>query len=954
MKKLILTVLIAAAAAAVSCTELFSPVEDGTGDSVRVDIRTSPVRTRSSLGDVREDAVNDFNVYFYRGGRLFTEIYCEGGSVSVTLYSNESYRIYALANVGRVEAPALEEDLGSLGVDVSDFGAMSQSGLPMYYASERGTDVTLSTKVIEIPFTRLVARYVLHRDDSLAKCSFEATAIKVCQGAGDVYPFEKYSTPTFLADADEASAADIAAFNAGEDIVLYVLENRQGMLLPGNTDPWAKTADAIGEEAASKCTYISISGRWETQAAAADLNLNVFLGQDNCSDFSVVRNTEARIELCLSDESTVHFGWKVTMENCQDERRLQFGVPQMTLSQNSGWTSVFCFEAYPHDLAYNVSVSDSLLSWRIEDDGLYIFTDYMGEDRPEVELCVSTWDSLHVAKLNVVIDYTLGKIDGVEESLPEYYAQYGRIDFPYCNALSPLYVCIGDSCWVYDGTPGPVRTCSDPSSGTEFWFVPSDGALYARREAVTGQGTRVILKKNSAHQYVDLAPARYPNLTGGRFDVTEAGNAMTDDLLSTPCDAIWNVSLTDGKGRRLNPETYETPYALLSVKGLDDSCSEFVSLFCEDATISLTGDDLAFGYIASGESLAMQLMFSESAIRHFAFYGNVVLDEEEDTRESEMTLSVTLPDSHVLSADATICVHKVFPHPRYLGEVVNYEAAPGNMHSTVSTIPFSGHEGYDAPPEQEIDWTVRHCILDEESLATASIENDIYGRNAGVDGHYLTFYGLRDGGYPSCGPMVLHGSVTNPHTGGVFEADYTVDVLLSIGAQVDYFRNTAGDKWTISYSYIPWNSYMSREYLPLWREFLPDDITVVNRLGQACVGFDSSQLYDIPSFETGRKASSISALVSDIYDYQPLFPFEFSLEKRGTASPLTAVSVDIDRGISSPLYSKYRTGEKGYYRLVRQSDIRTFNEEEHQGFENIIFEVGYSSMELIDFSSPDL
>ena len=63
---------------------------------------------------------------------------------------------------------------------------------------------------------------------------------------------------TEVGTGDYASEADVTLLNEGQEISLYVLENRQGTLLPSNEDPWRKVPDSLDETVAACCTYLEV------------------------------------------------------------------------------------------------------------------------------------------------------------------------------------------------------------------------------------------------------------------------------------------------------------------------------------------------------------------------------------------------------------------------------------------------------------------------------------------------------------------------------------------------------------------------------------------------------------------------------------------------------------------------------------------------------------------------
>ena len=92
--------------------------------------------TRSSLA-VDEDEVSDINVYVYGDGVLQGTLY--SGDISsgcgLELQGGKDYNVYALANTGRVEAPADETALSSMVWNAGTLDNLADTGVPMMAAA---------------------------------------------------------------------------------------------------------------------------------------------------------------------------------------------------------------------------------------------------------------------------------------------------------------------------------------------------------------------------------------------------------------------------------------------------------------------------------------------------------------------------------------------------------------------------------------------------------------------------------------------------------------------------------------------------------------------------------------------------------------------------------------------------------------------------------------------------
>ena len=85
--------------------------------------------TKSSI-DVDEDKLSDINLYAYRDGRLEEEIYIGNmpHEAEMVLSGKYEYKIYALANTGRIRAPEDEQELVSMVYAAGDGNTFEERG----------------------------------------------------------------------------------------------------------------------------------------------------------------------------------------------------------------------------------------------------------------------------------------------------------------------------------------------------------------------------------------------------------------------------------------------------------------------------------------------------------------------------------------------------------------------------------------------------------------------------------------------------------------------------------------------------------------------------------------------------------------------------------------------------------------------------------------------------------
>ena len=270
--------------------------------------------TKSSI-TVSSQVVSDINLLAYHEGKLAEVLYVqESQSISANMVKGRTYNFYALANVGRIDAPTDEEQIKSYQLSVTS--ATMTEGFPMVWSLSDKT-IGQSGNNINITLRRLHARINLTVDLSDVS-GLTITDARICQGAVKAYPFKDQSKATSssdVADGDFASADDVATLNSGRSVTFYALENCQGVLLPDNTDPWLKVPEELSS-GSELCTYLEITASYSgdyggVEVQSERLKYRFFLGADNCTDFNIVRNKDINVSLCISEDNVFEHCWKV-------------------------------------------------------------------------------------------------------------------------------------------------------------------------------------------------------------------------------------------------------------------------------------------------------------------------------------------------------------------------------------------------------------------------------------------------------------------------------------------------------------------------------------------------------------------------------------------------------------------------------------------------------------------
>lgn len=323
------------------------------------------VSVRSVLGkeDI-ETKITDATLASYDSdGKLVNAIYYGDASGRLQLYlsGSKENNIYALVNMGDMTNafPLDETAVEEIVYMVDSYEDIALNGIPMCGVVK---DCSYKSGMsVRIPLERLFARLnarILHTGLNGAS-STAAYAYTMCNKSIWLRQANSRLKP-FSADGSKADTAadvlDVSDYNENLDdrnayegslsvsqlgpgvgyfqdttVVLYVPENIQGMLLPGNKDPFAKTGENIsgigGKSYDRLCTYLELNASKPNRGEgfSGDITYRCYLGSDNVSDFSIRRNTRYDLTLSLTDGGFHLNNWKVVRgEGWSDIRSLYF------------------------------------------------------------------------------------------------------------------------------------------------------------------------------------------------------------------------------------------------------------------------------------------------------------------------------------------------------------------------------------------------------------------------------------------------------------------------------------------------------------------------------------------------------------------------------------------------------------------------------------------------------
>lgn len=306
---------------AVSCTlvEIEPPAVTGSnGEEVEVSFHIESAALSKSSIAPDENRIYDYNIYAFRDGLLAGEAYVTGDSAAMLcLTAGCSYNIYAVANMGQIDADVRERDFISLfSYSVNDMNELSEA-LPMF-CSRQGLYIGGGTPSIYLDMQRLVSKLSFSIDKDALLEGLQVSSVRLCQCASVVRPFKwngrggsRAETTADIISGDYATSDDLYRLNAGEDIVFYALENCQGILLPDNDDPSLKTPQMVDEKD-GLCTYLEVSCVFGPDGMLnGEVDYRIYLGLDSVSSFDLPGNSCVNVMLWLTNDGLKEVSWKV-------------------------------------------------------------------------------------------------------------------------------------------------------------------------------------------------------------------------------------------------------------------------------------------------------------------------------------------------------------------------------------------------------------------------------------------------------------------------------------------------------------------------------------------------------------------------------------------------------------------------------------------------------------------
>ena len=363
--------------------------------------------TRSSIG-AAEDRIDNLLVLFYEDGRLLPEltvslsaIGADNVAVGVSLGIGHSFDVVSFANCTVTPAPQTLAEARALCYGCDGCSGWSQ-GIPM--AGYKSVKVSYRMPDVEMQLVRLAARLDLTIDTSSLQhgsISFTSVAVRQMNRSCPFFGTGCATASSGVCDGDCASADDLASINASGpycSATFYLLENMQGNLLEGNSDPDRKTPSVLSARGYDPglCTYLEIRGTYSDLSGhmtSDSLVSHLYLGSDALGNFDLERNHRYGLSVTISDNGCLRTDWKIN-GYLDDRRRLAFVSPELEVRRDGIVTAELDTNISLDQGDYSYSLSGNAGSFTVTPsaDGFLVTPKASATDGQYVDISVVSWD----------------------------------------------------------------------------------------------------------------------------------------------------------------------------------------------------------------------------------------------------------------------------------------------------------------------------------------------------------------------------------------------------------------------------------------------------------------------------------------------------------------------------------------------------------------------------------
>ena len=274
------------------------------GDEVRFSLQVQEEGVQYVTRATDERTVRDVNLFLYDPRSVLPDrhFYVESGTVECSVLPG-SYEAYAVANVHRDMGTMTREQLRAVQLpSVTNYETIPMSGCTTLTVEDR-----MSAPVITV--RRIVAKVVCNVSiASTVASTMKLQSVQIVNAAASTKLFEEKQVAQNFVEMNSTAIASSETRSATR--TFYLLENCQGDV-PSITTQQQKCA----ENAPKGATFARIKAQQE----GLQLTYDVYLGENNTSNFDVRRNTVQTLNITIKGKNEVDtrvhsFGVEITDE----------------------------------------------------------------------------------------------------------------------------------------------------------------------------------------------------------------------------------------------------------------------------------------------------------------------------------------------------------------------------------------------------------------------------------------------------------------------------------------------------------------------------------------------------------------------------------------------------------------------------------------------------------------
>ncbi len=262
---------------------------------------------------VDENLIKNLNLYVVNsaGGVQHFAYLNNPGRVDATIWKDETYSVYVVANAG---LPILKNTLNDIeNIALTYFSTKPMPPSAILMSGKMDPKVLADGQEVVIPLQRAMAKIVVKCDFSQLFPGVDLNIKSVrLRNVPNVISLFKQNALVYPSNSVAGfSIADPTPQQLQQGLEFYQYENMQGTLLPGNTDQKLKVWPQ-GSPNSQLCSYVEIEAEYASNEKQGPVIYRFYMGSDMTTNYDVQRNRQYTVSVFFKgnggiDENT----WRV-------------------------------------------------------------------------------------------------------------------------------------------------------------------------------------------------------------------------------------------------------------------------------------------------------------------------------------------------------------------------------------------------------------------------------------------------------------------------------------------------------------------------------------------------------------------------------------------------------------------------------------------------------------------